>query len=90
MNALLASLEDESSLIKRAALDFLCAHARIEDDVFSEIENQVLVQACLLLFIKLDHAVVRRINNWFFGEMDLNDSDKLRDMPIIPIICQAL
>lgn len=29
MNALLASLEDESSLIKRAALDFLCVHAKI-------------------------------------------------------------
>lgn len=29
MNALLASLEDESPLIKRAALDFLSVHAKI-------------------------------------------------------------
>jgi hypothetical protein len=43
MNAILASLEDESSLIKRAALDFLCAHARIQDGVFSDSENLILV-----------------------------------------------
>ena len=35
MNALLASLEDESSLIKRGALDFLSSHCRIEDGIFS-------------------------------------------------------
>ena len=31
INALIASLEDEKALIKRAALDFMCAHAKIED-----------------------------------------------------------
>lgn len=29
VNALLASLEDESTLVKRAALDFMCAHCKI-------------------------------------------------------------
>jgi len=43
MNALLASLEDDSTLIKRAALDFLFAHAKIADGVFSRDENLVLV-----------------------------------------------
>ena len=43
MNALLASLEDESPLIKRAALDFLSVHAKIQDGIFSKEENLVLV-----------------------------------------------
>jgi hypothetical protein len=43
INALLASLEDESSLIKRGALDFLSSFARIEDNVFSQNENLLLV-----------------------------------------------
>ena len=43
LNALIASLEDEQSLIKRAALDFLGAHAKISDGVFSKEENLVLV-----------------------------------------------
>jgi|688.fasta_scaffold2294766_1 vesicle coat complex subunit len=38
LNALLASLEDDNSLIKRGALDFLSSYARIEDDVFKESE----------------------------------------------------
>jgi hypothetical protein len=75
LNALLASLEDESSLVKRAALDFLFAHSKINEDVFSYNEKLILIQASMLLFCKLDHAVVRRINNWFFGEMDLNETE---------------
>jgi hypothetical protein len=90
LNALLASLEDDSTLIKRAALDFLFAHAKITDGGFSRDENLVLVQACLLLFIKLDHAVVRRINNWFFGETDMNEPDRLKDMEVTQLIAQAL
>lgn len=39
INALLASLEDESSLIKRAALDFLSSHVKIMDGIFSREEN---------------------------------------------------
>lgn len=34
VNALLASLEDESLLIKRAALDFMCTHCKLSDNVF--------------------------------------------------------
>ena len=90
INALLASLEDESSLIKRAALDFLSSHVKIMDGIFRREENLVLVQACLLLFMKLDHAVVRRINNWFFGEADMDEIEKLKDLEIIKLIAEAL
>ncbi|KAM3142079.1 hypothetical protein pb186bvf_005733 [Paramecium bursaria] len=85
INALIASLEDEKALIKRAALDFMCAHAKIEDQIFSQQEYLLLVQSCLLLFVKLDHAVVRRINNWFFGEEEINEQ-----MDIIKTIQEAL
>jgi hypothetical protein len=43
LNALLASLEDESSLVKRAALDFLFAHCKINEDVFSYNEKLILI-----------------------------------------------
>ncbi|CAD8140880.1 unnamed protein product [Paramecium pentaurelia] len=74
INALLASLEDESILVKRAALDFMCLYCKISENVFQEQENLILIEQCLLLFIKLDHAVVRRINNWFFGEDEVNEN----------------
>lgn len=45
----------------------------------------MLVQACLLLFIKVDHAVLRRINNWFFGEAEM-EPEKLQDSEIIFLI----
>lgn len=48
------------------------------------------MQACLLLFMKLDHAVVRRINNWFFGEADMDEIEKLKDLEIIKLIAEAL
>ncbi|CAD8055261.1 unnamed protein product [Paramecium sonneborni] len=85
INALLASLEDESTLVKRAALDFMCLYCKISENVFQEQENLILIEQCLLLFIKLDHAVVRRINNWFFGEDELNEN-----MQIVLFIQTAL
>lgn len=45
----------------------------------------VLIEGCLLLFVKLDHAVVRRVNNWLFGEEEINE-----EMEVIPIIQEAL
>lgn len=85
INALLASLEDESPLIKRAALDFMCNHGKLQDNVFLPGEYLLLVQACLLLFIKLDQAVVRRVNAWFFGEEEISE-----EMEIIKVIQEAL
>lgn len=34
INALLASLEDESILVKRSALDFMCLYCKISENVF--------------------------------------------------------
>lgn len=41
----------------------------------------MLIEACLVLFIKLDHAVVRRVNNWFFA-----DEEVVVEMEIVQMI----
>ncbi|CAD8058712.1 unnamed protein product [Paramecium sonneborni] len=75
LNALLISLEDESSLVKRAALDFMCLYCKISDKIFSQQEYTILIEQALLLFQKQDHAVIRRINNWLIGEEELTDKN---------------
>ncbi|CAD8052257.1 unnamed protein product [Paramecium primaurelia] len=75
INALLASLDDESSLVKRAALDFMSLHCKIQDKIFSQQEQLILIEQALLLFQKQDHAVIRRINNWLIGEEELSEKN---------------
>jgi len=68
MSALISSLEEEDSVIRRCALDFMQSHLRIKSDKLGNKERSVLVEALLRLFHRKDISIAKRVNRWLFGK----------------------
>ena len=49
------------------------SHLKLVNQYFSEQDKKVLVEAVLLLLIKKDISVTRRVNQWLFGKPDQNN-----------------
>jgi hypothetical protein len=64
INALVACLHDEQTLIQRTALDFLKSHFPFHMNVLSKDEKIVLLEACINLFKKREFSIVRRVSEW--------------------------
>jgi len=73
LNALIASMEDESQLVQKIVLDFLHTHFKLASDLFTEREKHILIQAALNLLIKKDQQILRRVYTWLFGPPDMEN-----------------
>ena len=56
--------------MKRHMLDFMCSHLRVKNKVFENEDKKVIVEAALLLFVKKELTITKRVNNWLFGKPD--------------------
>jgi hypothetical protein len=67
MNALLAGLEDSNVLVKRATLDFMISYFPIHTDFFSDHEKMTLMESILLIMVKKDATILRRVWEYALG-----------------------
>lgn len=72
INAIIMCLEDQSQFIKRAALDFLFSHLRLKSDMLSDQDKNLLVEAVIRLFRKMEMSIIKRVNRWLLGKEDEN------------------
>ena len=79
INALIAGLEDENTLVQRITLDFMFSHFKLSCDLFTEEEKCILVEAALRLLIKKDLSLTRRIYTWLFGPPDLENKYQITE-----------
>lgn len=68
LSALISSLEEEDSVIRRSTLDFMQSHLRIKSEHLGNKERSVLVEALLRLFYRKDISISKRVNRWLFGK----------------------
>ena len=79
INALIAGLEDENTLVQRITLDYMHSHFKLSCDLFSESEKCILVEATLRLLIRKDLSLTRRIYTWMFGPPDLENKYQITE-----------
>lgn len=61
-------------MVKRGILDFMYTHLRLSKDEYLERRDKlVLVEAALVLLIRKDLSVSRRVNQWLFGKPDMDN-----------------
>ncbi len=72
INALSKCLEDPEVFVRKTCLDFLLKYIDVNDKkIFSSNQIQILFDSVLLLFIKNDLSIFKRISKLFFKENDL-------------------
>ncbi|ELP84256.1 hypothetical protein EIN_065010 [Entamoeba invadens IP1] len=67
-------LSDDKQLVLRDMLDVLCTKLRLDSGVFSDEQYVQIVERMLLLLIKKDSALSRRVNFYLLG-MDSKSQD---------------
>lgn len=93
MNAIIACLEDSNQLVRRNVLDLLNSHFNIfESEILTEESKLIIIQGCLLLFIKKENSTERRIDQWFFGVPDSDNKSMITEQnkAIIDYIVKAM
>jgi len=79
INAILACLEDESSIVQKAVLEFMYSHLKLSNKELFNIEDKlVLVEAVLYLSIKKDNTHDRRVYDWLFGKPNINNQYEVK------------
>ena len=79
INALIAGLEDENTLVQRITLDYMHTHFKLSCELFTESEKCILVEATLRLLIRKDLSLTRRIYTWMFGPPDLENKYQITE-----------
>ena len=67
----------------------MCTHLRVKNRVFNEKDKRVIVEAALLLFVKKELTITKRVNNWLFGKPDEEENKYFlteKNEVIIPFI----
>jgi len=93
INALIASMMDQSVYVNRMVLDFINTHLGIHSKILKIEENSVLVEAALNLITKKDFACLKKFSNWLLSHLedeeitpDFNFDDDRAIEAIIPAL----
>lgn len=68
LNAMIRAIDDPVVLVQRAVLDLILAHFRLSDQTFEEAEVSKLIHRALLLLLRREASLNRRVYNWLLGE----------------------
>ncbi len=79
MSALISCLEEDSQIIKRAALDFMFSHLRIKSEILNGNDKRLLVEALVGLFKRKEISICKRVNRWLFGKEDEENQYKIHE-----------
>jgi hypothetical protein len=83
INALVACLYDDQTLIQRTTLDFLKSHFPFHFNVLTQAEKVVLLEACINLFKKREFSIMRRVSEWGNLEQEEQDSGSVAELMAI-------
>lgn len=79
VNAILACLEDENTLVQRNALDFMYSHLKLSFEYFSDQEKMIFVEAVLYLLYRKELSLTRRVYSWLFGKPNLDNKYEITE-----------
>lgn len=60
-------------------LDFMYTHLKLSNQYFNDKDKLVLVEGTLMLLIRKDLSVTRRVNQWLFGKPDIENKYQLTE-----------
>lgn len=70
----------------------MCTHLRVKNKVFENEDKKIIVEAALLLFVKKELTITKRVNNWLFGKPDEEENKYFiteKNEIIIPFIIEG-
>ena len=68
LNAMVRAIDDPVVLVQRSVLDLLLAHFRLSEEIFNVEENAQLMKKALLLLLRREASLNRRVYTWMLGE----------------------
>lgn len=68
LNAMIRAIDDPVVLVQRSVLDLLLAHFRLGEQIFTVDENAALMKKTLLLLLRREASLNRRVYTWMLGE----------------------
>ncbi|KAI8621174.1 Dopey, N-terminal-domain-containing protein [Chytriomyces sp. MP71] len=75
--ALANALEDKQILVQRSALELLVVHFPFQNDLFPEVELELIIRAAVGVVLRKDMSLIRRLYSWLLGASNtLSDRGK--------------
>lgn len=68
LNAMIRAIDDPVVLVQRSVLDLLLTHFRLGDQIFNVDENAALMKKALLMLLRREASLNRRVYTWMLGE----------------------
>lgn len=73
INALIASMMDQSVYVNRMVLDFMNSHLAIHSNILRIEENSVLIETALNLITRKDFACLKKFSTWLLSHLEDED-----------------